>query len=191
MLDAKRGRQPIMPAKAGPVFRIMLPAPVRVGADAAPQALPLGVELVLGAPASPLAARLRPGRLSPLGPAGGRRQWAGGVREAAVALVEPKGEGLGALRWAASPSHENCVKFLLPRARPLCSVGRLLEGVFNAGHVNVATLLIGRDPRILDGVDLSKCHAAALDRAHGGLASYLSAIIDQRRFWKFHRIARP
>ena len=37
-----------MPAKARPAFRMLLQAPVGVGVDAAPQALSLGVELVLG-----------------------------------------------------------------------------------------------------------------------------------------------
>lgn len=50
----------------------------------------------------------------------------------------------------------------------------------SAGQAKVAAALIGEDPRLLDGMDLSKCHAAALESGHGDLALYLSSIIDQR-----------
>ena len=44
----------------------------------------------------------------------------------------------------------------------------------------MAALMIEEEPRLLDGINLPKCLAEALENRHGDLASYLSSIIDQR-----------
>ena len=63
---------------------------------------------------------------------------------------------------------------------PLGEIGGLLEEAFESGHANVAAVLIEQEPRLIDGMDLSRCHAAALENNHGNLASCLSSLIEKR-----------
>ena len=85
-----------------------------------------------------------------------------------------------ALRWAATYGHVECVRMLLAVSGLLGEIDGLLEEVFYRGHAKVAAVLIGEEPRLLDKINLSQCLAAARENGHGNLASYLSAIIDQR-----------
>ena len=63
---------------------------------------------------------------------------------------------------------------------PLGKIGGLLEQVIEGGSAKVAALLIADDPRILDGADLQKCLASALEKGHGDMAGFLLSIMDQK-----------
>ena len=95
-------------------------------------------------------------------------------------LSNAKAEDCHALQVAARNGHAECVRMLLPVSGPLGEIDGLLEKVLESGHANVAALLIEEEPRLLDGVDLSKCLAGARENGHGGLAAYLSSIIEQK-----------
>ena len=68
----------------------------------------------------------------------------------------------------------------MPESSPLVEIYGLLAVAMVAGQAKVAALLIEAEPRLLDGVNLPKCLAEALENSYGDLASYLSSIIDQR-----------
>ena len=95
-------------------------------------------------------------------------------------VSDPMAEDSGALRVAARNGHVECVRLLLAAWLPLLEIDGLLKEAMDAGHAKVAALLAEEEPRLLDGVDLSKCHAAALERGHGDVASYLSSLMDHR-----------
>ena len=69
---------------------------------------------------------------------------------------------------------------LLAVSGPIGKIGGLLEKVFESGHARVAALMIEAEPRLLDEICLPKCLAEAFENCHGDLASYLSAIIDEK-----------
>ena len=56
----------------------------------------------------------------------------------------------------------------------------LLDEVFERGRANMAAVLIEQEPRLLDGINLPKCLAVALENGHEDMAGFLSSIIDQR-----------
>ena len=95
-------------------------------------------------------------------------------------LSDPKANNSLALRLAAENGHEECVRMLLPASRPLCESDGLLEAVIEAGRAKVAALLIGENPRLVDGLNLSKCIAAAIEKDHADMAAFLSTIIEQK-----------
>ena len=84
-----------------------------------------------------------------------------------------------AIRGAARFGHVECVR-LLAASRPLAEIDGLLEDVIKAGGARMAALLIEEEPRLLDGVNLSKCLAAAIENERGEMASYLSSLIDKK-----------
>ena len=106
-----------------------------------------------------------------------------------LSVSDPKADESYALRAAAHYGHVECVR-RLPVSGPLGEIDGLLEKVLESGHANVAALLIEQEPRLLDGVDLSKGHAAALERGHGDVASYLSSLMDQRELGASRRMRR-
>ena len=93
---------------------------------------------------------------------------------------DPKSDESWALRWAAHNGHVECVRLLLGACGPLIGINGLLEQVFYRGHAKVAAVLIGEEPRLLDKVNLPKCLAAALEKGHGDVASYLSSLMNQK-----------
>ena len=93
---------------------------------------------------------------------------------------DAKAAGSAALRWAAKNGHAECVRLLMTASGPLRAIDGLLEQVIEGGSAKVAALVIAEEPRLLEGVDFSKCIAEALENSHGDLASYLSSIIEQR-----------
>ena len=95
-------------------------------------------------------------------------------------VSDPKAGESYALRMAASMGHEECVRLLLPVSGPLCEIEGVLGAVLEAGRATVAALLIEEEPRLLDGVDLLKCLAAALENDHLDMAALLSSIIDKK-----------
>ena len=101
-----------------------------------------------------------------------------------VKLLLPVSDALAgefeALRGAAYNGHEQCVRLLLAASGPLGEIDGLLEQVIETGCAKVAAVLIGAEPRLLDGINLPKCLAEALAKEHRALAAYLSAIMEQR-----------
>ena len=89
-----------------------------------------------------------------------------------------------ALRWAADDGHVECVRLLMTASGPLKEIYGLLEDVIKAGNAELAALLIAEEPRLLDGVDLSQCLAAALESGHVDMAGFMSSIIEQREILK-------
>ena len=97
-----------------------------------------------------------------------------------LTVSDAKAKDCHAIQLAARNAHADCVRMLLPVSSPLCEIGGFLEEVFESGHENVAALLIEEEPKLLDGVDLSECLAAARKRGHHDLAAYVSSIMDQK-----------
>lgn len=95
-------------------------------------------------------------------------------------VSDPTARDFEALRFAAEDGHLECVRILLAASRPFRGIGGLLKGAIEEGRAKMAALLIEEEPRLLDGINLSKCLAEALAQKHSALASYFSAIIDQR-----------
>ena len=93
---------------------------------------------------------------------------------------DPKAGDFRALRAAAHYGRVGCVRLLLAASSPLCEIGGLLEKVIESGQAKMAALLIGEEPRLLDGVDLSKCLAAAREKDHMDMAALLWSIIEQK-----------
>ena len=95
-------------------------------------------------------------------------------------LSDPKALDCEALMLATRYEHVECARLLLAASGPLRAIDGLLEKVINAGSFKMAALLIGEEPQLLEGLDLSKCVAAARENGHADLASYFSAIMDQK-----------
>lgn len=118
---------------------------------------------------------------------------AGGLAKVAELIArgaDPLHLDSAALGAAAKTGHAECVKLLLPASHPVIGIDRLLEGAMILGHAKVAALLIGDEPRLLDGMDLSQCVSAAHENEHEELAELLLSIIDKRssaRPWRSSR----
>ena len=97
-----------------------------------------------------------------------------------LTVSDPKALDSQALKVAAKNGHEQCVRMLRAVSGPLGEIDGLLEKVFELGHAKVAALMIEEEPGLLDGINLPKRLAEALKNSHADMASYLSAIIDQR-----------
>ena len=95
-------------------------------------------------------------------------------------VSDAKANDSEALRWAARNGHAECVKLLLAHSLPLVDIGGVLREVMTAGHARVASRLIEEEPRLLDGMDLSKCLVVALENGQEDMAGLLSSIIDKR-----------
>ena len=110
-----------------------------------------------------------------------RAAWNG--HEECVRLLLPmsdaKANGSEALRGAAGNGHAECVK-LLAALGSRHELKKALEEAMDEGESKIAALLIEQEPGCVDGVDLSKCLAAAHKKGHADLAAFLSSIIEQR-----------
>ena len=106
--------------------------------------------------------------------------WARGMREVIVAGVGRQGGEVMGAAVRGGAWHVECVRLLLAASGPLCEIGGLLEPVFERGQAEVAAVLIEQAPRLLDGVNLSKCIAVALEKGQKEMAGLLSSIIEQR-----------
>ena len=95
-------------------------------------------------------------------------------------VSNPKDNESHALRAAACNGHVECVRLLMTASEPLGEIDGLLKQVFDAGQAKMAALLIEEEPRLLDGVDVSKCLAVALEKGQKDMAGLLSSIIDKR-----------
>ena len=95
-------------------------------------------------------------------------------------VSDPAARNSLALRWAAESGRVECLWELLAESKPLVEIDGLLAGVMAAGQAKVAAILIEQEPRLLDGMDISKCLALAMENKHEDLAAYLSSIIDRK-----------
>lgn len=95
-------------------------------------------------------------------------------------VSDAKALGSQALRLAVCEGHAECVRMLISVSGPLCEIEGLLDGAMSAGQAKVAALLIGEEPRLLDGVDLLGRREAAIKNNHGDMASLLLSIEDQK-----------
>lgn len=107
-------------------------------------------------------------------------------------VSDPKALNCEALKLAARHEHMECARMLLAASGPLCEVHGLLEELIQAGSSKMAALLIEHEPRLIDGMDLSKSIALAIESDHADMAGFLSSVIEQRELLGMasHRPAR-
>ena len=71
------------------------------------------------------------------------------------------------------------VKLLAAASKPLVEFRGLVAVAMKSGSAEVVEMLVGEEPEVLDGTDLSQCLATAIERERGDLACFFLAIVDQ------------
>ena len=85
-----------------------------------------------------------------------------------------------ALAAAAYGDSEDCLNLLIPVSHPLLDIEGLLDEVIEEGKSYIAQLLIDREPRLLDGLDLQLLLDEAIEGENASIVPFLSSLIDRR-----------
>ena len=90
-------------------------------------------------------------------------------------MPAPKADEWHALRRAARKGHVEFVKLLTAASKPLVEVRGLVAVAMKSGSAEVVAMLIGEEPEVLDGTNLSQCLATAIESELLGVVPDCSA----------------
>lgn len=98
--------------------------------------------------------------------------------EILAASCAPSVDHSRALHLAAERGHAECARILIPLSQSLLGKKPIVDAALQSGCADTLALMLAREPRLLNGYNLSRRRSSAITQGHARLACLLSSIID-------------